>query len=191
MSPHSAGKQGENMSRSAAHVVVIAAVILLSSSLALAQVERGNWELTLGALGTNNNDFDQLAFGGSAQLGYFVTDWLELGLRQTLTYVKVSDSTSTDASTAFALDVNFPLGADRRIVPFVGGHVGFFYGDTVTDSFEYGPEAGLKYFVNSTTFVYGRVEWQFFEDNIAGGGGTTSSSSDQQVVYQVGIGSRF
>jgi hypothetical protein len=173
------------------HIIAIVAITLLSSSLSLAQEQRGNWEITFGALGTNNNDFDQVAFGGSAQLGYFVTDWLELGLRQTISYVKVPDSSATDASTAFALDLNFPLGKDGRIVPFVGGNVGFFYGDTVTDSFEYGPEAGIKYFVNSTTFLYGRVEWQFFEDNITGGGGTTSNSSDQQVVYQIGIGFRF
>jgi hypothetical protein len=166
----------------------IAMAVLLMPVLAVAQPQRGSWELTLAGVGTSNNDFDEHAIGVNAGLGYFVLDPLELSLRQTLTYVDSSDSNATDASTTFALDWHFPLGEDHRLVPFVGGNVGFFYGDTVSDSLEYGPEAGVKYFVNTTTFIYFRVEYQFYSHV---SGSNASSSDDQQWVYGIGIGFRF
>jgi len=63
-------------------------------------------------------------------------------------------------------------------------NAGYVYGDVVSDHFEAGPEVGVKYYLNSTTFIYARAEYQFFF------GGTTQSS-DQQVVYTAGIGFRF
>jgi hypothetical protein len=167
---------------------LIVVAVLLMPVPAAAQVERGSWELTLAGVGTSNKDFDEHAVGVNAGLGHFLLDPLELSLRQTLTYVKSSDSTATDASTIMALDWHFPLGDDHRIVPFIGGNVGFFYGDTVSDSLEYGPEAGVKYFVNTTTFIYFRAEYEFFS-HVSGGGGT--SGDDRQIVYSVGIGFRF
>ena len=168
-------------------IAMVLGALLLTPALAAAQIERGSWELTLAAVGTSNNDFDEHAIGFSGGVGYFVLDPLELSLRQTLTYVKSSDSNATDASTTFAIDWHFLLGEDHRWAPFIGGNVGYFYGDTVSDSFEYGPEVGLKYFVNSTTFLYFRAEWQFFQHF----SGASNSSDDQQIVYGIGIGFRF
>lgn len=166
---------------------LVAAAVLLISTWACAQAERGNWELTLAGVGTSNKDFDQHAIGLSGVLGYFVFDSVELSLRQTLTYVKSEDTTATDASTQFALDWQFRLGDDGRIQPFIGGNVGYFYGDTVSDSLEYAPEAGVKYFVNTTTFIYFRAEYQFFSHV----SGANNSSDDRQIVYGLGIGFRF
>ena len=163
-------------------------LMLLMPALAAAQVERGSWELTLAGTGSSNKDFDEHAIGFSGGLGYFVLDALELSLRQTVTYVKSSDTNATDGSTTFALDWHFPLGEDHRLVPFVGGNVGYFYGDTVSDSLEYGPEAGVKYFVNTTTFLYFRVEYEFFSHV---SGSSANNSENQQWVYGVGIGFRF
>jgi hypothetical protein len=169
-------------------VLIAAAALLLLPALAAAQFERGDWELTLAGVGTSNKDFDEHAIGVSGGLGYFLLDPLELSLRQTLTYVKSSDSNATDASTIFALDWHFPLGEDHRLVPFIGGNVGFFYGDTVSDSLEYGPEAGVKYFVNTTTFIYFRAEYEFFSHV---SGSSSTSNDDRQIVYGIGIGFRF
>ena len=170
-------------------VALAAAVFLclLTPPSAIAQIDKGTWELTLAGVGTSNNDFDQHAIGVSAGLGYYVLDSLELSVRQTVTYVDSSDSNSTDASTTLALDLHFPLGESRRWVPFIGGNVGYFYGDTVSDSLEYGPEAGLKYYVNSTTFIYLRVEYQWYSHF----SGSSDTSEDQQMVYGIGIGFRF
>src|SRR5438067_13919911 len=97
--------------------VTVAAVLvltLLRPTPAAAQIERGTWELTLAGVGTSTKDFDEHAIGVSGGLGYYVLDSLELSVRQTLTYVKSSDSNATDASTTLALDWHFPLGDDHR-----------------------------------------------------------------------------
>ena len=49
--------------------------------------------------------------------------------------------------------------------PFVGGSLGYIYGDAVSDTWVAGPEAGVRYFVNETTFILGLVEYEFFFDN--------------------------
>ena len=165
---------------------IVGALAIPTTAFAQA-AERGQWELTLAGIGTSSKDFDEHAIGVSGGLGYFIFDNLELTLRQTLSYVKSADSTATDASTRFAVDLHFPLGDAGRIQPFVGGNVGFFYGDTVSDSFEYAPEAGVKYFVNTTTFIYFQAEYQFFSHF----SGANNSSDDRQIVYGVGIGLRF
>jgi hypothetical protein len=161
--------------------------LLAPPSATAQQIDRGTWELTLAGVGTSNNDFDEHAIGLSGGLGYYLLDALELSVRQNLTYVKTSDTNATNASTALALDLHFPLGESRRWVPFIGGNVGYFYGDNTSDSLEYAAEAGLKYYVNSTTFLYGRAEYQWFTHAT----GSSDSSSDQQVLYTIGIGFRF
>src|SRR6059058_4205739 len=83
---------------------------LLTPPSAIAQIERGTWELTLAGVGTSNKDFDEHAIGLSGGLGYYVLDSLELSVRQNLTYVKSSDTNATNASTTLALDLHFPLG---------------------------------------------------------------------------------
>ena len=165
----------------------VLAVMTLSAVARAQSVERGNWELTLAGVGSSNKDFDSHAIGANVGVGYFPLDFLELGLRQTITYVDNADTSSTDASTTLALDIHLPLGDRGRIVPFIGGTLGYYYGDTFSDSFEYGPEAGIKWFVNDTTFLFFRVEYQIFSNDVFG----SSESSDKQWVYGVGIGLRF
>jgi hypothetical protein len=148
-------------------------------------VERGNWELTLAATGTSNNDFDQHAVGARGSLGYFFADWLELSLRQQVSYVDVGDSSSLDAGTVLALDLHLPLGDEKRWVPYVGGNAGYVYGDSISDRFLAAGEVGIKYFITATTFVYAQAEYQ---DYFTGGG---SGSDDQQFVYTLGLGLRF
>ena len=162
--------------------------VLIPTAATRAQLaERGKWELTLAGIGASDKDFNNNAFGLSAGLGYFVIDNVELSLRQTVVYVNAADTT-TDASTVGALDLHFPLGDGGRIQPFIGGNVGFFYGDTSPDALEYGPEAGVKYFLNTTTFIYFRAEYQVYSQSGHNGG---NSSDDQQYVFGLGIGFRF
>ena len=51
-----------------------------------------------------------------------------------------------------------------------------------------GPEGGVKYFVNNTTFIFGSVQYQFFfeDDDDA-----EDSFDDGQWVYALGIGFRW
>ena len=98
----------------------VLAVMTLSAVARAQSVERGNWELTLAGVGSSNKDFDSHAIGANVGVGYFPLDFLELGLRQTITYVDNADTSSTDASTTLALDIHLPLGDRGRIVPFIG-----------------------------------------------------------------------
>jgi hypothetical protein len=167
-------------------VLLISLLNAVLATAAQAQVERGSWELTLAAIGTSNKDFDEHAIGVNAGLGYFLIDNLELSLRQTGVYVK-SEATTANASTQFALDWHFALGRNGRFQPFLGANAGYFYGDTYTDTFEYAPEAGLKYLVNPTTFIFFRAEYQIFAKDFTG----NSDSADREYTYSVGVGFRF
>ena len=75
-----------------------------------------------------------------------------------------------------------------RWQPFVGANIGYVYGDGVNDTGEAAPEAGVKYFVNSTTFIYGQIEYQFFFDS---SDDVDDAFDDGQFVYSLGIGFRW
>jgi hypothetical protein len=169
-----------------AAVAIVVVVLGPAAADAAAQDQRGSGELTLAAVGTSSNDFDDHAIGFRGGAGYFFADSLELSLRQTVSYVAVADSSSLDAATVVALDLNLPLGAEKRWVPYVGGNAGYVYGDSVGDQFVAAPEVGLKYFATPTTFIYAQVEYQTFFSGTGGGG-----SGDEQFVYTLGIGFRF
>ena len=79
-------------------------------------------------------------------------------------------------------DYHLDLG---RFWPFFGANLGYVYGEDVSDTWALGLEGGLKYFVNSTTFVLGRVEYQWLLDDDDEGFG------DGQWVYVVGIGFKW
>jgi hypothetical protein len=50
------------------------------------------------------------------------------------------------------------------------------------------PEAGLKWFVNNTTFIFAQIEYQIFLDRHSS---SSVNFSDGVFVYGLGIGFRF
>jgi hypothetical protein len=166
--------------------ILIAALCLLPAT-AQAQDVENPWELTLGGGGQNSEDFDGFAARVDASLGYYFNEAWEVSIRQSLTYNDFVGS-SMNGSTRVALDVHFPLGDRSQWVPFVGGQIGYVYGDDINETFMAGPEAGLKYYVNSTTFVFFIAEYQFFFDS---GDEADDAISDGQFLYTLGIGFRF
>ena len=178
--------------------VLAGLVFLPSAARAQDGFEAGDFEFTLGAGGANDRDFDGTSWNGNASLGYFFTDNLELSVRQSLTYTDIgnfsdpddedegdTDGSALSGSTRVALDFHFDLG---RFQPFIGANVGYVYGDSVSDTFEAAPEAGVKFFVNDTTFIYGLAEYQFFFDE---SDDADDAFGDGQFVYTVGIGFTF
>src|SRR5215213_3489769 len=143
--------------------ILIAALCLLPAT-AQAQDVENPWELTLGGGGQNSEDFDGFAARIDAGLGYYFNEAWEVSIRQSLTYNDFVGS-SMNGSTRVALDVHFPLGDRSQWVPFVGAEIGYVYGDDINETFMAGPEAGLKYYVNSTTFIFAMAEYQFFFDS--------------------------
>ena len=141
----------------------------------------GNWELILTGSGSNDEDFDNGAFGINAELGYYFTDELEGVIRQGISYSDFGESTVA-ASTSLALDYHFDL---DRFRPFIGGSIGYLYGEDINESFVAGPEAGVKYYVKDDTFIYLRATYEFlFED----ADDADEAFDDGRFVYALGIG---
>ena len=164
-------------------------VIPATSASAQQYLDQGTWELTLSGSGASNRDVNAGNFGIQGSIGYFVLDQLEVVGRQTISYVDNDNfpggSTSIAFSSALALDYHFDL---DRWQPFVGAQFGYIYGDDVHDTFIAGPEAGVKYFVNATTFVFASVEYQFLFDE---GDDADDAVDDGLFVYGLGIGFKW
>ncbi len=167
-------------------IFIVALSMLALSPFAMAVDAAGPWEFTLSGAGNNNKDFNAGAFGANLSLGYFFNDVVELSGRQTITYGDSGPTTSWSGSTRVAVDFHFPVSPHLR--PFIGANLGFVYGDGVHDTMEAAPEAGLKYFVNNTTFLFGMAEYQFFFDN---SDSLDSGFDNGQFVYTIGMGLRF
>ena len=166
------------------------AAVALMPSAAKAQeygFDAGNWELTLSGSGTNDRDFNSTSFGVDASLGYFFTDNLEVAVRQNVTYSDVGaiKGSAWNGSTDVALDFHFDLG---RWQPFVGANIGYAYGDSTNDTWEAGPEAGVKYFITQSTFVQVLAQYEFFFDSGGDNSLGRDTISDGQFFYSLGLG---
>jgi hypothetical protein len=166
-------------------LMVVAALALLPAAAAQAQFQAGDWALTLSGQGSNGPDFDGTQFSVNADIGYFLTKEFEVSLRQSIGYSDLVQGTAWNGSTRVAVDYNWDMG---RWVPYIGANIGYVYGDGVNDSWLAGPEAGVKFFVNSTTYVQLGVEYQFFFDQ---GDDASEAFSDGQFLYSLGIGFRW
>ncbi|MGE5296045.1 MAG: hypothetical protein ACM3VT_14570 [Solirubrobacterales bacterium] len=166
---------------------VVSLLCFILSAAALGQgYTQGDKDVVLSGSGASSNDFDSTVFSIEGYLGYFFTDNIEGMIRQGVGYSDVPGSDDNwNASTRAALDLHFDLG---RWWPFVGANIGYIYGDQVHDTWVAGPEGGLKYFVNETTYILGMIEYEFFFDN---GDSIDDAFDDGRFVYVVGIGFRW
>ena len=146
----------------------------------------GDWEFLLAGTGSNDKDFNNGSGGFTASLGYFLTESLELGVRQSLSIADFGETTWI-ASTRVAADWNFKL---DKFVPFIGVNLGYVYGDDdfVDETFFGAPEAGIKWFVKPETFIELLAEYQFFFEN---SDELDNGFEDGQFVYTLGIGFLF
>jgi hypothetical protein len=165
-------------------VMLVLMSMVVAASPAMAAKE-GDFELTLGGSGSNDENFDGAVFNIEAGLGYFITQNLEAVLRQGVSYADVPDSDNWNGSTRFSIDYNFDLG---ELTPYLGVNIGYLYGDTVKDQFIAGPEAGVKYFVNDTTFIVGGLEYQFLFEEAKD---ADDNFDDGRFVYILGIGFQY
>lgn len=179
------------------HHFLAVGVLALLPGLAFAQADRpaesrftgpraGDHEATLSGTGTNDNDFEDGSFGVTGGYGYYWTDNVQLGVRQSVNWVNSGDSNSVNGSTRFAIDYLFNAGG--RLRPFIGANIGAIYGGNVTDTGTIGPEAGLKYFVNNTTFVLAQTEYRYHFDS---GDDIADDFDDGSFVHTLGLGFTF
>jgi hypothetical protein len=172
--------------------VLPALALLLMPAVSQAVMEHdygfdpGNWELTISASAQNDRDFHGVAGSIEGSIGYFMTDNLEIGIRQTATYTDAGvtgpgEGTSMAFATDGFVDWHFDLGQWQ---PFIGGNIGFIYGD-VNNTWEAGPEAGVKYFLNTSTFIFVMAQYEFFFNE---GDVGTDAFSEGFWRYSLGLG---
>jgi hypothetical protein len=160
---------------------LVVAAMALMPSFARADFHAGNWELTLGGSGSSNKGITEGSFQANVGLGYFVTKDIEVAFRQSVGYSDFNQGTTVTANSRVAADYHFDLG---NFKPFVGGNIGYFYGGSgVSDTWEVAPEAGVKYFLNSTTFAYGLIEYEIFFRH-----GNGAAFDKGSFVYTLGLG---
>ncbi len=66
--------------------------------------------------------------------------------------------------------------------------LGYLYGDGVNETFYGGPEAGLRYYVKSDAFIFGRASYQFLFES---GDEIDDQFDDGRFVYTLGVGFTF
>lgn len=148
--------------------------------------QTGEWDLQLAGSANNGPDFDGTAISAAIAAGYFFTDELSLRVKQSVTFEDFSGGGNLNGSTGLGLLYHFQV--DDQLYPYVGANLGYAYGDAVNDSFFAGPEAGVKYFVNDSTYIFLGVEYQFFFDK---GDSVSNAVSNGQFIYQLGVGFTF
>jgi outer membrane protein W len=159
-------------------VLVALFAMFLVPAAAQAQFDEGDWEILIAGSGTSSDDFDATALSVGFSVGYFFNDNLEAGVRQTVAFADSDDAGSDFAgSTTGFLDYHFDMDEWQ---PFVGAFIGYAYGDAVDEDGVWGPEAGVKYFVNSTTFVAFTVQYLIPFD----------SENEEAFAYQLAVGWR-
>lgn len=170
-----------------------AAAVVGTATNAKADVEDRDahrFELTLSGSAANSNRFNGFSASATASLGYYFNENLEIAVRQSVTYDDTRAPVALDGSTRGAVDFHIPLGDRGNIVPFFGVNAGYVYGKGIVNTGEAAPEGGIKFYVNSSTFIFAQVEYEFFFRN---GGQFTSGSNfgNGQWIYSLGIGFRF
>jgi hypothetical protein len=138
----------------------IAAVVLaclLVPAVARAQFKGGDWVTELSGSGVNDKDFRSGQFSIDTSLGYMFNEQLEAGFRNSIVWAD-GGSGHTATPRVFA-DYHFDMG---RCLPFVGANIGYMCSDMGSrDNWIAGPEAGVKYFVNQTTFIQLLCSYEF------------------------------
>lgn len=151
---------------------------------------QGDHEFSISGTGSSDQSFNSGSFGVTSDLGWYLQDQMVVGLRQSINYASIEGESIEDdfwnGSTRGYLNYQF-LGDRAR--PFVGGSLGGIYGDGVKDSAFAGLEVGLKYYVQTETYLLTRVEYQFLFSSTSDA--TDAFQDDGIWAYTVGLGYNF
>ena len=149
----------------------------------------GDREFSIAGTGTNDRKFDNGTFGFVADYGWYRSDNMIFGIRQSLNYANIEGEDFSDdfwnGSTRGYATHQF---GTTQLRPFVGGSLGVIYGDGVEDSGFAGLEAGAKYYVLPKTYLLGRADYQWFFDSTDDADG---SFKDGAWALTAGIGFNF
>lgn len=145
------------------------------------------WEFSIGGAGVSNDELDAGAAQLGASFGYYANEVVLLSVRQNGSFSDAGPSASDEwnGASRVAIDFHLPLG---RVAPYAGANFGYVYGETVSDTFVAGPEAGVKFYLQDDAFLQIGAEYQFFFDD---DDSLSSAFDDGQVLYGIGLGLRF
>ena len=154
-------------------VVLALSALALFPAVSRANVQ-GDWVLQLMGSGSNDKGFEHGAYQVDVFVGYFVTNNLQVNLSQGVAIA--SRPSSSAGVTQLSAFWNFPLNNQWDV--YVGANVGLSYGTRMTGNGEFGPEAGVKFNINSTTYAFLDVQWDFSFQN----------SDFSEFLYSLGLG---
>lgn len=147
--------------------------------------QTGSQEFTLSGSGSSDNDFDTTNLEFDIGYGYFFDENWEGIIRQNIRVVDQPGNNAYNGATRLGIDYNFDL---QNLRPFLGGTIGYMYGDGVKESFIAGPEGGLKIFLNNSTFVIAAVGYDFIFENA---NKAKDAFSDGFFNYRLGLGYKW
>jgi hypothetical protein len=167
-----------------AKVCIVAVVVFLLPVFASAEqptygFHKGDYEFSLAGAGSSDHNMRRTDFATSLGLGYFPMNNFEIALRQDFG-LNSREGSSWNGASILAIDYHFNAGA---LQPLIGASFGYSYGDRILDQWVAGPEAGVKIFVNQTTFIRALVQYAFPVNG--------SFQSDGRFIYGLGIGVKF
>ncbi len=139
----------------------------------------GNWEATLTGTGQSTDDFDNSNFGVTGSMGRYFTKNFIVTFKQGITYDDVGDSSLVNGRSVIQPAYQWDF---AKWQPYLGLNAGAIYGAGVDDAGLIGPEAGVKYFVNGSTFIFGNIAYEALMDDCC---------NDGNVPYSIGIGFDF
>lgn len=151
---------------------------------------RGDQEFSISGTGSSDRNFDSGNFGVTGDLGWYLSEQVVAGVRQSVNYASIEGESIRDdfwngSTRAY---VNYHFLTDRAR-PFIGGSLGGVYGDGVKNSAFAGLETGVKYYVQSKTYLLGRVEYQFLFSSTSDA--ADAFQDDGAWAYTVGLGFNF
>lgn len=139
----------------------------------------GNWEATLTGAGLSDDSFDSNNLGAAGSLGYYINKNFILTFKQGLQFGDNNDSTQVNARSILQAAYQWDF---ARWQPYLGMNVGAVYGAGISDEALFGPEAGVKYYVNESTFIFANIAYEMTFDDCC---------SDAVIPYTMGIGFNF
>ncbi len=139
----------------------------------------GSYEATLSGSGLSDDKFKDSNFGVTGSLGYYYSKNVLFTVKQGLQLNDAGNSSLVNARTVLQTAYQWDL---DKWQPYVGMNVGAIYGAGIKDDAIFGPEVGVKYFVNESTFLYGNIAYEVPFDECC---------KDGIVPYTLGVGFNF
>lgn len=146
---------------------------------------QGDWEAFVAGSGASIDKFDRNAIGVEGGIGYYVLSWLPITLRQNAAFDFGDERKDTwVGQTRLFVDAQFNRGGWFQ--PFIGIGGGYRYGKAVDEDWLVAPEGGVKMYVNESTFIQLRGEWDWKPD-----ADENKGFEDGDMLYSIGAGFNF